>query len=210
MTGRKIDRIPSSQLLLAGVNVYATSFSISSCSSASDTPLGPPPVVVYSSPLVNSPVILPEALMSAVAMLPSITCVRHSEYSRDSPLSLGQRLGTRNAAASTPTRTQMVHRGQLPGPRPPEGVPSELNSFPLFLLDAGRSPWRRSPESSGRFDPRPRPGGGGGGGGGRLFMYPCYAGSRAMPGRARHPGIEHPPSAPGRRSSVGACIARNG
>ena len=92
------------------------------------------------SPLVNSPVILPDVLMSAVAMLPSMTWVRHSEYSRDSPLLLGHRLGTMNAAASTPTRTQIVQRGQLPGPDPLAGVPSALNSLPLPLFDGVRSP----------------------------------------------------------------------
>ena len=69
----------------------------------------------YLSPLVNSPVILPEpVLITAVSMFPSITWVRHSEYSSDSPLSLGHRLGTRKAAASTPTSTQIVHLANCP------------------------------------------------------------------------------------------------
>ena len=81
--------------------------------------MAPSPVVLYLSPLVNSPVILPDPLlMTAVAMFPSITCVRHSEYSSDSPPALGHRLGTRKAAATTPTSNQMVHFGQLPGPLP--------------------------------------------------------------------------------------------
>jgi len=118
-TGRKIDRMPRSQLLLGASNSYCTSCSSIRTRSASDTPVAPSPVVVYLSPLVNSPVILPDPLlMTAVEMFPSMTCSRHSEYSSDSPLSLGHRLGTRKAAATTPTRSQIVHFGQLPGPLP--------------------------------------------------------------------------------------------
>jgi hypothetical protein len=67
------------QLLLGALNSYSTPFSMSSCSSASETPRSPPPVVLYSSPLLNSPLILPEpVLMVAVSIWPSMTWVRHS------------------------------------------------------------------------------------------------------------------------------------
>ncbi len=76
--------MPSSQLLLGASNSYWTSCSSSNSRSASDTPVAPSPVVLYLSPLVNSPVILPDPLLiTAVAMFPSMTCSRHSEYSSD-------------------------------------------------------------------------------------------------------------------------------
>jgi hypothetical protein len=106
-------------------------------------------------------------------------------------------------AANTPIRTQMVHRGQLPGPRPPDGVPSGFNSFPLFLFDDGRSPWRRS--GPGRRDASSRdrdPGAEAVGEAAGCSCSPCYAGSLDVARSSaqlsrpvvRPASAEHPPT----------------
>ena len=129
-TGNSRPAMLSSQLFPGVRNSMSTSSSRSTCSSASDRPRSPPPVVLNSVPSSNVPVIvLEELLMTIDSTLPWRASSMNVEYVILSPDWFGQRLGSMRARATTPSSTHIVHRGQLPGRRIPSPGPGGRLSF---------------------------------------------------------------------------------
>ena len=144
----------------------STFSSRSTCSSASDRPRSPPPVVVNSVPSSNVPgdrvrrVVdddrLDVALAGLVHELGVGDLVARCRWARGWA-------GSR-ARATTPSRTHIVHRGQLPGRRSPSPPgpdgPLLVRRALLTAPAARRRRWRRRGQvAHGSMLRRPRPGG---------------------------------------------------
>ena len=126
------------KLLLGALYEITTPFSSRNFWSPSNRPASPPPVVLKLSPLVSSPVILPEPLFTSIsATLPSLTSAMNSVYDREVPSLLGQKLGISSAPSAM---RAMIHQPHLGNPGLGSAAsPGPESSCSRLFLEAGRS-----------------------------------------------------------------------
>src|SRR4051812_21304339 len=105
----------AAQKLVSGVlNLTSTLCSANSARSASDGPGGDGrPVVENLAASANSPLMWPFSLFHSMLLtLPFCTCWRNCEYCSSVPSDVLNNDGSRKAAATKPSSTQIDHRGQ--------------------------------------------------------------------------------------------------